>query len=101
MFRMISIPSGWFWPVLLGTIFQASAAPFIINSQIIVANKWFSDKERALATSLFIVSMPIGTAVAFLLTGHYFADISGDNKQNLNDLLKTQSIIFTFVYISF
>ena len=47
------------------------------------------------------VSMPIGTAVAFCLTGHFFADISGDNKENLNSLLKVQGIIFTAVYLSF
>ena len=82
MFRTISIVSGWFWPVLFGTILQACAAPFILNSQIIVANKWFSDKERAMATSLLTVAMPIGTATAFVLTGHYFNDESmlGDNK---------------------
>jgi len=47
------------------------------------------------------VAMPIGTAVAFCLTGYFFNDISGDNKQNLYDLLKVQGIIFTAVYISF
>lgn len=49
------------------------------------------------------VAMPIGTATAFVLTGHYFNDKSmlGDNRENLNDLLKTQSIIFTSVYLFF
>lgn len=45
--------------------------------------------------------MPVGTAVAFLLTGYFFKDISGDNKENLYALLKVQGIIFTVVYISF
>jgi len=66
--------------VLLGTILVACSAPFIINCQVVVANKWFSDKERALATALLTVSMPLGTALAFLLTGHFFRDIEGDNQ---------------------
>ena len=44
MFRMLTIPTGYFWPVLFGTMLQACAAPFIINCQIVICNKWFSDK---------------------------------------------------------
>lgn len=82
--RMVTLINGSFWPVLLGTIFEACAAPFILNSQIIICNKWFSDKERALGTALLTVSMPVGTAVAFALTGFYFQDVGGDNKENVN-----------------
>ena len=101
MFRLITIASGWFWPVLFGTILQACAAPFIINSQIVICNKWFSDKERALATALLTISMPLGTALAFALTGTYFVDENSDNKRNLEQLLMTQAIIFTVMYGSF
>lgn len=31
MFRLLTIPTGVFWPVLAGTMLQACAAPFIIN----------------------------------------------------------------------
>lgn len=101
MFRCLSIVSGWFWPVLFGTILQACAAPFLINCQIILVNKWFSDKERALATSLLTICMPIGTATSFVLTGHFFSDTTGDNKENLNNLLMAQSVIFTAVFLAF
>lgn len=101
MFRMLTIPTGWFWPVLMGTILQACAAPFIINCQIVICNKWFSDKERALATSLLTVSIPVGSGLAFGLTGYYFKDTTGDNKENLNQLLITQGAIFIIVYSSF
>ena len=88
IFRCLSIWSGWFWPVLFGTILQACAAPFIINSQIVICNKWFADNERALATALMSVSLPIGTAVAFMLTTIYFGDTSkGKNIDNLNNML--------------
>lgn len=95
---------GYFWPVLFGTILQACAAPFIINCQQVICNKWFSDKERALATAMMAISMPMGTGLAFLLTGNYFADTDQTNEQNrdnLGDLLGSQSIIFTVVYVSF
>lgn len=88
MFRMVSIPTGYFWPVLAGTMLQACAAPFI-NCQMVICNKWFSDKERAVAMSLLTLSMPLGSALAFALTGFYFRDTSGDNKECLNNLLVT------------
>ena len=88
LFRLVTVLNGFFWPVLSGTIIEACAAPFILNSQIIICNKWFSDKERALGTALLTVSMPVGTALAFALTGYYFQDVSGDNKENVNSLLK-------------
>mmetsp|Transcript_4223 Transcript_4223/g.5254 ORF Transcript_4223/g.5254 Transcript_4223/m.5254 type:complete len:177 (+) Transcript_4223:366-896(+) len=101
MFRMISIPTGYFWPILFGTMLQACAAPFIINCQMVICNKWFSDKERALATSLLTLSMPLGSALAFGLTGYYFRDTTGDNKDCLNNLLVTQAWIFIAVYTFF
>ena len=88
LFRLVTVLNGFFWPILCGTIIEACAAPFILNCQIIICNKWFSDKERALGTALLTVSMPVGTALAFALTGYYFQDVSGDNKENVNSLLK-------------
>ena len=41
-----------FWPILTGTIICACACPFFVNVQSVIANKWFSDKERALATAI-------------------------------------------------
>ena len=101
MLRMLTIPTGDFWPVLMGTILQACAAPFIINCQIVICNKWFSDKERALATALLTISLPLGTGLAFALNGFYFRDTTGDNKRCLNEMLVTQSWIFIGVYLAF
>ena len=56
---------------------------------MVICNKWFSDKERAVAMSLLTLSMPLGSALAFGLTGYYFRDTSGDNKECLNNLLVT------------
>ena len=88
MFRLLSIPSGWYWPILFGTILQACAAPFIINCHIIICNKWFSDKERNIAQSLLMISLVIGTGLAFALTSFYFSDVDSDAKSNLYSVLK-------------
>lgn len=67
----------------------------------IVVTKWFSDKERALATSILTLGMPLGSALAFLLTGFFFVDSKNDTISNLNNLLKLQAVIFTLVYVIF
>ena len=43
---------GKFWPILVGTAMCAVAGPFFLNVTSVIANKWFSDKERALATAI-------------------------------------------------
>ena len=40
-----------------------------------VANKWFTDKERALATALLIVGSPIGVGVSYGMTGYWFLGV--------------------------
>ena len=60
MFRFLSFGNEQFWPILVGTFMMASVASIFLNSQMIIANKWFSDKERALAMAILSVSTPIG-----------------------------------------
>ena len=75
MIRFISLANDEFWPILLGTFMMASVASIFLNSQIIIANKWFSDTERALAMSVLNVSTPIGQIASFALTGFAFANL--------------------------
>lgn len=103
-FRLLTVPTGWFWPILLGNILQACAAPFIINSQVIICNKWFADKERALATSLLTVAMPLGTALAFVQTGIFYKDDNQtpeENRASLCRQLEVQGVIYVFIFIFF
>ena len=72
LIRDMTIMNDKFWPMLLGVIFQASATPFFINSQSYVVNRWFSDKERALATGLFSAAMVMGNGISYGLTGYMF-----------------------------
>ena len=41
-----------FWPVIVGSYICSCCNPFFINCQVIIANVWFTDKERAVATAL-------------------------------------------------
>lgn len=57
----------------------ASVSSIWIDSKIVIANKWFADDERALAVTLLAVSMAVGQAVSFVLTGVAFADIGSES----------------------
>ena len=52
IFRSLCVRTDNFWPVFVGSFFCSCCNPFFINVQSIIANKWFGDNERALATSL-------------------------------------------------
>ena len=58
--------------VHIGTAFSACAVAFFINSISIIANIWFSDKQRALATAIATIAMPLGSLVTLILTGIQF-----------------------------
>ena len=78
MLRFAAVSYETFWPVVVGTFVMASVASIFLNSQIIIANKWFSDRERALAMAVLNVSTPIGQIASFALTGYCFAGIDAD-----------------------
>mmetsp|Transcript_33741 Transcript_33741/g.41649 ORF Transcript_33741/g.41649 Transcript_33741/m.41649 type:complete len:284 (+) Transcript_33741:245-1096(+) len=111
MLRFASISQGSFWPVLAGTFLMASVASIFLNSQIIIANKWFSDKERAIAMAILNVSTPIGQIVSFALTGYLFAGIdqsllsseefSKQVKSSTEALIVAQNIPFIIFFTLF
>ena len=41
-----------FWPVVVGSYLCSCCNAFFINVQAIIANKWFKDNERAIATAI-------------------------------------------------
>lgn len=88
MLRFFSLTTSEFWPILLGTFMMASVNSIFLNSQIIIANKWFSDTERALAMSVLNVATPIGQICSFALTGYTFSHINEDlPKVELDDVV--------------
>lgn len=58
-----------FWPILIGTAIYVLALPLSANAVSLIANLWFPDDERATATSLMSLSMPLGTLISLLITG--------------------------------
>lgn len=81
MLRYFTFFNDEFWPILLGTFMMASVASIFLNSQIIIANKWFPDTERALAMSVLNVSTPFGQVMSFGLTGYAFANVTDNIAQ--------------------
>lgn len=61
-----------FWAVQVGTALVASTVPVFVNATSMIANNWFADNERALATAIGGIAMPLGTLLSFTLTGLLF-----------------------------
>ena len=89
-----------FWPILLGTILSACAGPIFINANQIIANKWFSDKERVAAAALQSIGMPLGAAISYGLTGFWFRDPNDNVKELLQSLILSQTMIVITVSLA-
>ena len=90
-----------FWPVAIGSYICSCCNPFFINCQSIISNKWFTDKERALATALMTVSMPLGSGLSFALNSYWFSNENYEFKGLFKTLLVTQCIMAITVWILF
>lgn len=110
LFRFCAFAYDEFWPIVVGTFMMASVSSLFLNCQIIIANKWFSDKERAMAMSILNISNPIGCIASFALTGYIFAVIDEEGlsaeelDQTVIDSTKTLIIlqnIVTFIFFVF
>ena len=71
-----------------------------------IANKWFSDKERALVTSILGLCIPIGSIVSFSMAGFIFAGADPltypqGTKNDLYHLLAYQNYWITVITIPF
>ena len=98
IFRSLCYRTDNFWPVFLGSYLCSCCNPFFINVQSIIANKWFGDHERALATALQIIAMPLGSASSFAMTGLWFKDEEMDFKEAFKNLMIVQAAITGVVW---
>ena len=71
--RLVALPTGNFWWVVFGQAVIASAGPMVTSSISIIANNWFSDRERATATSIMSLSNPFGSFSSFVIQGIFSA----------------------------
>ena len=67
--------AGSFYPIIVGTFILSLANPIYLSAQNIICNKWFADNERALATTITGIGIPVGSITAFVWSGIVFADI--------------------------
>ena len=68
----LNISQPIFWPILLGQTLISCSFPILACAITLIANKWFGDNERELATSLGSIAIPGGNLVAFVWTGIAF-----------------------------
>ena len=52
-----------YWTLVLGSCLCSCCTSFLFNVQTTIANRWFTDKERATATALQSLGLPLGTVL--------------------------------------
>lgn len=79
--RLLSLPFNNMWWLIAGQTIIGISSPLTTGGVSIIANYWFADNERARATSLMLVSNPLGIFVSFLIQAIYSGRIN-DLHQN-------------------
>jgi len=94
---------------LAGQFLTAVAGPLFCSAVSIIANVWFGDKDRNIATALGSIGIPLGNLVSLVFTGVVFAGYvpeddekhGGDDlKSRIKLLLVVQNVIVSFFCIS-
>lgn len=75
--RLLAVPLGTFYPILIGAVISAPAQAFMQNPVAKMAMTWFGDKERGIATAFGSMASPLGCLISFLLPNVFFSD-NGD-----------------------
>lgn len=102
----IRLSSSWLpqegrFPVgIVGQAIASVAYPFIMFLPTTVAGAWFSDTQRALATTIGIMSNPLGVLLANFIAPHIVNDSHPDNIPLLNILVAAPAI-FAVVLATF
>ncbi|CDW84540.1 UNKNOWN [Stylonychia lemnae] len=78
--RLLVQISGNFYLMIPGTIICAFAQAFFLNCGSKLATLWFGDKERALATAVGGLSVPLGSIMGFVAPALFFEG-EGDKQQ--------------------
>ena len=77
--RALCVVNDSIWTIIVGGFLCSCCNAFFINVQPIIVNKWFTDKERALATAIQTIGMPLGSALGYGCAAAWFKDVSIDN----------------------
>lgn len=60
------IDNDQFWPIIAGTTIISFSGPIFLSAQNMICNRWFPDNERAMATALTGLAIPVGSVLAFV-----------------------------------
>ena len=63
-----------YWTIILGSWVCVSIFPFTINCQTIIANIWFTENERGIATALQTLGLPLGSVLGYGMVAVWFKD---------------------------
>jgi hypothetical protein len=99
LFRMYTFVNGEFWPILVGHAINALPGPVYMCVNNIIINAWFSDKERATASGLLLVAVPIGQAMSFALQAFFLNQNDTDMNIFLWKMMLAQNAVFLFAYL--
>jgi FLVCR family feline leukemia virus subgroup C receptor-related protein len=71
--------SGYFW-IVIGQTIAAIGMAFMISAPPKVANVWFGDKERSIATTIGSLASPVGNVLGFVLPLWFFVSVDKNTK---------------------
>ncbi|TNV72744.1 hypothetical protein FGO68_gene148 [Halteria grandinella] len=101
--RMFLTFTGNFTPYFMGAIVAAIGQPFLMNIPSKIASTWFGDKERAIATAVGSMAVPIGTVISFVLPQTCLSQNDADNpeigKQHFSLYIMIQTFVVTLFCI--
>ena len=60
-------------------------------------NKWFTDTERALATALLLMGLPIGAGLSYGMTGAWFKNVPADEPREFMEAFKNLMVVQFFM----
>lgn len=78
--RSLAAISNNFWWIVIGQGIIACSGPMVTCAISIIANNWFGDGERALATAIMSLSNPLGSFLSFVIQGIFSAVVTSNTK---------------------
>ena len=90
-----------FWPLFVGTAIFVSSVPLFTNAISLIANQWFPDNQRATATSLISLAIPVGSLFSLILSGLAASGIDESNQSECISAVKLVTTIHNFIVTVF
>lgn len=92
-----NIETGFAW-ILAGQTIAAIGIAFVISGPSKVATVWFGDKERAIATTIGALSIPLGNIFGFVLPMFFFRDIQEEEWLEEETYAEALSMVRSYIF---